>query len=109
MLSVEVGIMVRSAYVSHPDYEWTIALRKKDDSEVGDIAKHHKDKITPSYLRDLLKGFENIEWKELNTPPMFPREIKGECGDYNIFIILKDDNKQPKDEVIEQFINVLSG
>lgn len=103
MLNVEIGIMCRDAHVSRDKYEWTLSIRKNDDSEVGDIAKKHKSQIDSEYLRDYLPGWENIEWKRLKTPPKFPKELSADCGSYKLTIILADKNKSEDITIINEF------
>ena len=103
MINVEVGIMCSSAYASNENYEWTLSIRKRDNSEVGEIAKYHKKTVTSQYLRNYLSGWEDIAWRELRTPPMFPKELMGECGEYQLNIIIAENNRKTEEVIRQEF------
>ena len=107
MIKIEIGIMCHAAYASIDKYDWTLSIRKKDDSEVGKIAKYHKETIDSQLLRDYLPGWENIAWRKLKTPRMFPQELMGECGEYRLNIILSGKSKKTEDAIKQEFLEFM--
>ncbi len=102
MIDLEAGIMGQSAYASNKKFDWTLSIRKKDDSSVGDITRRHKEQVDSKYLRDYLPGWEDVQWEQLNTPPKFLREFLGECGDYKLHIILAENNAASIDDIRDE-------
>ena len=107
MIHIETGIMSKSAFASNEKYEWTLSIRKVDDSSVGEIARKHKEQIDSQYLRDYLPGWENIQWEKLNKSPMFLQEFGAECGDYRLNIILSEKNTKPEDCIANEFVEFM--
>ena len=107
MIKIEIGIMCHSAYASNDKYDWTLSIRKKDDSEVGEIARKHKETVDSQILRDYLPGWENIAWRKLKTPPMFPQELMGECGAYKLHIILPEKSQKTEEAIKQEFLEFM--
>lgn len=110
MVEIEAGLWMRSVWISNPDFpDWTMCIRKKDDTEVGEIGKFDKKTLEARYLREMLNGWERIEWTELDAPEFLARELAGHCGDYKINLVIKERSKLTKQEIIDSFQRLMSG
>ena len=70
---------------------------------MGAIDKIHKETVDSQYINEYIPRWEKIIWKCLNTPAMFPKELHAVCGDYNLNIILKENNTKTENEIVQEF------
>jgi len=107
MIKVETGPMGKSVFASAENFDWLLSIRKVDRTHVGEIAAKHLETVSSEYLRNILTGWQDIQWELLNIPSPMPTEFNGKCGEYDLHIILPSRSPKTLDEMKTEFTSFL--
>lgn len=103
MIKIETGVMCQSVFASADGYDWTLSIRKVGGGDVGEIAQWHEQEVSESYLREMLPGWEDANWRRLQPGKPLPNELTTVVGDYQLNIILPDECSRTDDEILNEF------